>query len=191
MTEKLELKCACGRVNVRALPYDMGKPDDCDFCDCANFGHYATVIRPTPAAPVADREPTTSTVDDRGPAVRGAQADVLEAMARALSEEGAAANWEHAMQCARAAYAAAEEAWTRQVVEWRTDLHNMPRNGNWFWAYAQDSDSLRLVKFWDEHDRLPFNRQQGAWTTLPTHWMPSPHPPAIEHREYLKEPSHD
>ena len=84
--------------------------------------------------PVADREPTTSTVDDRGPAVRDAQAYVIEAMARAIkgvwdAQMIAEANaskgvmeyepgpWEEWIPEARAAYAAAEEAWTRQVVD--------------------------------------------------------------------------
>jgi hypothetical protein len=89
--------------------------------------------RPTPAAPVADRETTTSTVDDRAPAVRDAQADVVEALARAYDPTwwkwydvhgdieniaGDRVAYNERLQRARAAYAAAEEAWTRQVVGW-------------------------------------------------------------------------
>ena len=87
--------------------------------------------RPTPAAPVANCEITTSTVDDREPAVRDTQTDapddVIEAMALAYAKAffGPRFNpftypeaYDEAEKATRAAYAAAREAVTGQVVEW-------------------------------------------------------------------------
>lgn len=64
------LTCLCGAENTRGLPYDMAKPDSCDFCDCANFGYYSRLGQPT-------------TITAR-PTSAGQSEEVVERVARAI-----------------------------------------------------------------------------------------------------------
>lgn len=161
-TEARWLIAAALHGEARAIDRAIVDGDDCVFIAMDDVEALLVGVLSAYSTPVADRETTTSTVDDRGPAVRGAQAgDMFAIMADAIADRRGISEEDRTdgmmavfRRDARAAYAAAEESWTRQVVEW---------------LYYEASC------------------EEPECCTRALHAAAN----AIERREHLKEPSHD